>query len=603
MQFPLLLLLLLLPTLLPSATADIHALEYETSDPVKIWLNKAGPYENPQETYAYFTLPFCKAEPDKWEKQWAGLGEALEGNELVLSDYEVKFGQDVPPTVVCAQELASDDVGVFEYALDNHYWYQIIVDELPVWGMVGEVTGGADDADADEPSPNPDKATELQYKLFTHRHFDFAFNGNRIIEVNLSSSNPVQLTAGSRLDFSYSVTWKQTDASFDDRFKRYLDDDFFEHQIHWFSIFNSFMMVLFLVGVVALILVRTVKSDYARISSMDDEEGMSSVLSPDMHDDCGWKQVQSDVFRPPSSAALVYALVGSGVQLISLSFLLSAVAAIGTLYTGRGHTTTAFVVCYALTSSVAGFVSGSLYKRARADSWIRCLVLTCTIMPVPVVAVALSLNFIAIAYKSLAAIPFGTMIIMLSLWLFISCPLAFAGTILGRHCTPQYEPPCRVSVVPRLIPQKNWRVPLPVVLLLAGSLSFGSVFIEMYFVFTSFWNYKFYYVYGFMCLMLVILIIVVSCTSVVVVYFTLNAEDYRWQWTSFVSGALSAVFLFLYSVYYFAFKTRMYGFFQTVFYFGSVSQMCLAFALMCGAAAYFAASTFVTRIYGAIKSD
>jgi hypothetical protein len=127
-------------------------------------------------------------------------------------------------------------------------------------------------------------------------------------------------------------------------------------------------------------------------------------------------------------------------------------------------------------------------------------------MPVPVVTVALALNFIAIAYKSvphflpvfasdlnvdssflidsfhcrsLAAIPFGTMIVVLSLWLFISCPLAFAGTILGRHCTPHYEPPCRVSVVPRLIPQKNWRLPLPAVLLLAGSLSFGSVFIEM----------------------------------------------------------------------------------------------------------------------------
>jgi transmembrane 9 superfamily protein 3 len=81
--------------------------------------------------------------------------------------------------------------------------------------------------------------------------------------------------------------------------------------------------------------------------------------------------------------------------------------------------------------------------------------------------------------RSLAAIPFGTMIVMLSLWLFISCPLAFAGTILGRHCTPQYEPPCRVSVIPRIIPAKNWRVPLPIVLLLAGSLSFGSIFIEM----------------------------------------------------------------------------------------------------------------------------
>ena len=35
-------------------------------------------------------------------------------------------------------------------------------------------------------------------------------------------------------------------------------------QIHWFSIFNSFMMVLFLTGLVAMILLRTLKRDYAR---------------------------------------------------------------------------------------------------------------------------------------------------------------------------------------------------------------------------------------------------------------------------------------------------------------------------------------------------
>jgi hypothetical protein len=65
-----------------------------------------------------------QADPDKWERQWAGLGETLEGNELVLSDYDVKcvslpfflygvlcvkwrlcrrFGQDVPSTIACAQ--------------------------------------------------------------------------------------------------------------------------------------------------------------------------------------------------------------------------------------------------------------------------------------------------------------------------------------------------------------------------------------------------------------------------------------------------------------------------------------------------------------------
>jgi hypothetical protein len=35
-------------------------------------------------------------------------------------------------------------------------------------------------------------------------------------------------------------------------------------QIHWFSIFNSFMMVMFLTGLVAIILMRTLRKDYAR---------------------------------------------------------------------------------------------------------------------------------------------------------------------------------------------------------------------------------------------------------------------------------------------------------------------------------------------------
>ena len=39
-----------------------------------------------------------------------------------------------------------------------------------------------------------------------------------------------------------------------------------------------------------------------------------------------------------------------------------------------------------------------------------------------------------------------------------------------------------------------------VIVLVGGILPFGSIFIEMYFIFTSFWAYKIYYVYGFMLL-------------------------------------------------------------------------------------------------------
>lgn len=48
-------------------------------------------------------------------------------------------------------------------------------------------------------------------------------------------------------------------------------------QIHWFSIFNSFMMVIFLVGLVTMILLRTLTKDYARYSKDDELDDMVTV--------------------------------------------------------------------------------------------------------------------------------------------------------------------------------------------------------------------------------------------------------------------------------------------------------------------------------------
>ena len=51
-------------------------------------------------------------------------------------------------------------------------------------------------------------------------------------------------------------------------------------QIHWFSIFNSFMMVIFLTGLVAIILMRTLRKDYARYAKTEDDmESLERNLS------------------------------------------------------------------------------------------------------------------------------------------------------------------------------------------------------------------------------------------------------------------------------------------------------------------------------------
>lgn len=62
------------------------------------------------------------------------------------------------------------------------------------------------------------------------------------------------------------------------------------------------------------------------------------------------------------------------------------------------------------------------------------------------------------------------------------------------------------------------------IILLAGILPFGSIFIEMFYILTSLWTYMFYHVYGLMLLVFVILIVVLLCTSIVAVYFVLNTE-------------------------------------------------------------------------------
>ena len=65
-------------------------LQYQADDPVTLWVNKVGPYNNPQETYNYYTLPFCHP-PGEAGHKWGGLGEVLGGNELINSQIDIKY--------------------------------------------------------------------------------------------------------------------------------------------------------------------------------------------------------------------------------------------------------------------------------------------------------------------------------------------------------------------------------------------------------------------------------------------------------------------------------------------------------------------------------
>ena len=65
---------------------------------------------------------------------------------------------------------------------------------------------------------------------------------------------------------------------------------------------------------------------------------------------------------------------------------------------------TVFIVCYALTSFVGGYVSGGYFARNDGKNWIKAMVATATVFPLTFFGIASILNTIAIVYHSLAAV-------------------------------------------------------------------------------------------------------------------------------------------------------------------------------------------------------
>jgi hypothetical protein len=79
-------------------------------------VNKVGPYNNPQETYNYYYLPFCKPFADgKAEHSWGGLGEVLQGNELINSQIDIRF-----EGAVMHGSYAQSSILLVALSLDGH---------------------------------------------------------------------------------------------------------------------------------------------------------------------------------------------------------------------------------------------------------------------------------------------------------------------------------------------------------------------------------------------------------------------------------------------------------------------------------------------------
>ncbi|KAN0027149.1 hypothetical protein ACTFIU_009834 [Dictyostelium citrinum] len=559
---------------------------FKENDEVPFYVNNVGPYSNPTETYEFYTLPFCKPSSISYKK--TKLGEILQGDSAVLSDYQFPFKSSFENKQLCEYTLKKNDIEKFKKAIGEYYYAEMIYDDLPIFSFVGTV----DDSD-----PN-----NIKYYLYNHIPFEFDYNGDQVIRVNIDTEHikVVELADQDEitLKLTYSAKWQPTEHEFSKRMDLY--EEFFtkELEIHWLSVMNSFFLVVLLTAFLAIMIMKILKNDYSRYSKTDEEE------DSDYQEDYGWKLVHGDVFRFPPYKNVFSAFYGIGWQFISIVCGILALSLFGMFYPNNGgNMYTAGIVLYALTSGISGYQSAKMYKNMGGNKWAWNIVLTATVFVAPLFIVVILSNTVAITWHSTVALPILTMIEVITIWLFVGFPLTVVGGIAGRRLSENFDAPCRTKNFPREVPPIQWYRRLPCQILIAGFLPFSAIYIELFYIFNSVWGHSTYTLYGILCLVFLILINVTVCITVALTYFQLSMEDHKWWWNSFINGGSTVVFIYMYSIYYYYYISHMYGLLQATFYFTYMFIVCFFFFILLGTVGFYSSLIFVKRIYRNLKSD
>ena len=208
--------------------------------------------------------------------------------------------------------------------------------------------------------------------------------------------------------------------------------------------------------------------------------------------------------------------------------------------------------------------------------------LTAFLYPGLVFGIFFLLNFFIWGKASSGAVPLGTFFALLCIWFLISFPLVWVGVWLGYR-RPLADPPVKTNMVPRVVPVQAWYLHPLFTMVVGGILPFGAVFIELYFIMSSVWLQRFYYVFGFLALVALILVVTCAEMAVVLCYFQLCNEDYNWWWRAFLTSGSSGLYLFGYSIMYFHSQLEIDGFVPTLMYFTYMAVFSTLFFLVTGA--------------------
>ncbi|KAG8756714.1 hypothetical protein FRC12_010483 [Ceratobasidium sp. 428] len=599
--------------------------DYSKDDRVPLYVNALTPMVIDAESklksminYDYYNPSFHFCPPkDGVKKQAESLGSILFGDRIFNSPIEFKMLRNESCTTICTATVPADDAKFINDRIREDYALNWLVDGLPAAEMKqDERTGetfydmGFNLGDDEKPEFKENPALFNHYDILLKYHTRDNIN-YRVVGVvvwprsiahqggtsDCAAFKPTPLVLSedkqNSVIYTYSINWQESDTPWATRWDNYLH--IFDPKIHWFSLINSLVIVIFLCVMVSMILVRTVSRDISRYNAID--------LSEDVQEDFGWKLVHGEVFRSPRYPLVLSVLVGNGAQLSVMVGVTLVFALLGFLSpSNRGSLATVMIVFWTFFGSVGGYVSARVYASVGGTEQKKNAFLTATVLPAFVFSTMFLLNLFLIGAGSSGAVPLGTMVAIVALWFVISAPLSAIGGYFGnKHGGVSH--PVRVNQIPRQIPPAPKYLRPWAASLLAGILPFGAAFVELYFVLSSLFASRAYYAFGFIALTAGVVLLTTATVTILFTYFILCAEEYRWHWRAFLIGGGSAFWVLAYGVFYWLTRLSLDSFTSVVLYAGYLFLIALFDFLITGSIGFLATYWSMRRLYSAIRID
>ena len=442
---------------------------YSKGSPVPLNVNRLTPAISERDSqlhsvvpydYYYHAFHFCKPK-DGPKEMSETLGSILFGDRIFTSPYHLKMMQNETCKALCSEPTFDKRSAKFtNKRISQNYNVNWLIDGLPAGQKYEESSTRTEHTLRGFPLG---KVVDNKAYLHNHHdiHVDYHRVGNRdefrVVGVLVQPSSrrdskmpgdggkpdcgnpdkPLDLNedGGTPVTWTYSVYWRESSTDFYTRWDTYLH--VYDPKIHWFSLVNSAVIVIFLCGMVGGILTRALRKDierYNRLESfnLDDLSGTNGHAEDGVQEDSGWKLVHGDVFRAPKNSLLLSVFLGSGSQLFVMAGITLLFALFGFLSpSNRGALGQTMVFLYAILSFIGGYVAARVYKTFGGEAWKMNIILTPTFIPCTVFTTFFLLNFFLWFKSSSGAVPFGTMLVIVGIWFLVSLPLSFAGSWAG----------------------------------------------------------------------------------------------------------------------------------------------------------------------------